>query len=95
MATSALPVVGIAMLALTACDLSQRKPETIRAVLPHGAAMHEAPRPIGSIPLPPAHANVHAPYAREGNAVGVEGAVGERSIRLYGPGVSRKRQIRV
>jgi len=77
MATSALPVIGIALLTLTACDLSQKKPETIKAA------------------LPPAHANVRAPDAPGGSATGVENGAAERSIRLYGPGVSRKRQTRV
>jgi hypothetical protein len=95
MTTSALPIIGIAMLTLAACDLSQKKPETIRAALPHAAATHTVPQPIGSAPAPSAHADPHAPGLRAGSATGVETAVGERSIRLYGPGVSRKRQTRV
>ena len=87
MATSALAVIGIAMLTLTACDLSQKKPETIKAALPHGAASQAAAGTLDSSSLPP--------DARGRSATGVENAVGGQSIRLYGPGVSRKRQIRV
>lgn len=51
----------------TACDLSQKKPETSAGVFHSGDA---AGRPH-------------------------DAARGERSIRLFGPGVSRQRQIRV
>ena len=91
MATSALPLVGIALLTLSACDLSQKKPETIRASLPHAQSTQTLPSSLGGLPLPPAQ----APQARGASATGVEKGAGERSIRLYGPGVSRKRQIRV
>ena len=97
MATSAGPVIFIAMLALTACDLSEKKPETIKAALPDGAAgdAQALPGPLGSAALAPGHASASSPAAAAGSAPGTETARGERSIRLYGPGVSRKRQIRV
>jgi hypothetical protein len=93
MATLALPLIGIAALALTACDLSRMRPETTRAAFPqNGGATQAAPAPVGSS-LSTAPATVQAPAASTSN--GAANAAGERSIRLYGPGVSRKRQIRV
>jgi hypothetical protein len=81
------------MLTLSACDLSQKKPETIRASLPHGSTQ-TVPSAL-AVPLPPGPANVHAPGVGRGGPTGVEHGAGEGSIRLYGPGVSRKRQTRV
>lgn len=64
-------VVGVALsaLLLTACDYSQKKPET------------------GSLAGAPAVEAQARPAAANG--------VGERSIRLFGRGVSRHRQVRV
>jgi hypothetical protein len=86
MATSGLPLIGIAALLLTACDLSQKRPETMKPALPRDAGVTQtAPASIGPTP--------HSPAAGK-NPDAQNGAV-ERSIRLYGPGVSRKRQVRV
>ena len=90
MATSALPFVGIAALALTACDLSQKKPETLKTSMQPEARAVAAP-PVSSVPA--GAADIQDPAA--GAGAGAETTAGERSIRLYGPGVSRKRQIRV
>ena len=92
MATLALPLIGIAALALTACDVSRMRPETTRAALQQNGANQAVPAPVGSS-LSTAPASVQAPAASTGS--GAATATGERSIRLYGPGVSRKRQIRV
>lgn len=94
MATSALPLVVITALALAACDLSQKKPETRKASLPDAQAV-AAPPGLEVLPSPQPAAVVRAPGAAPRSSVGAESTAGERSIRLYGPGVSRKRQIRV
>jgi hypothetical protein len=98
MAPTALPLIGVAMLALAACDLSQQKPHTIRTAMPKGYA--------GTAPALPDHqssetsrpdgASVQDPLEpqAEGATPSAPGA-GGASIRLYGPGVSRKRQTRV
>ena len=88
-----LPVIAIAALVpLAACDLSQKKPET--HALDAGSAgsptaVHEQRFPSTADPglQTPAEAYGAAPAGNE--------AKGERSIRLYGRGVSRKQQIRV
>ena len=95
MSTSTLAMIGVAVLTLTACDLSQKKPETIKAAAPHNAALKAAPGAIGSSSLQPEASNVHTPEVRGRSGTGVESAAGGQSTRLYGPGVSRKRQIRV
>ena len=84
-----LSVSALAVLVpLTACDLSQKEPETL--TLRAGAAAHQqfaapvAPR-LGS----------QAPTEMQGGVLPETSAGGDRSIRLYGPGVSRKRQTRV
>lgn len=92
MAPSTLSFIGLAALTLTACDLSQQKPQTIRTTLPPGVGSAQAiPAPLAS--EQPSRAAVQAPA--HGPAAGGDNGAGERSIRLYGPGVSRKRQIRV
>ena len=81
-----LPLIGLAALALTACDVSQDAPQTIRAALPRDAGVTPAaPTRIDSLPA----------SATGGNGGGTGTGASERSIRLYGPGVSRKRQTRV
>ena len=75
-----------------ACDVSQKRPETapgMAAQVPmlgmagHGMAVRGSP--AGTIQVPEA----------DHPAAPADAAQGERSIRLYGPGVSRHRQIRV
>ena len=94
MATSALPLVVITALALAACDLSQKKPETRKASLPDAQAVAAPPGSL-DLAVPQPAAVVQAPGVGPRSRAGAETSAGERSIRLYGPGVSRKRQIRV
>ena len=79
---------GLALAAVltTGCDVRQSMPET-------GSTL-AVPMPALSTPGPGAAAGtVQAPaVAPPGDAAE---AVGERSIRLFGRGVSRQRQIRV
>ena len=88
MASRALLSVAVAAALITACDWSQKKPET--GSLPAAALM--AGPAAGGHPM-------SGPFLQvPGHPVGVltgESATGEKSIRLFGPGVSRKRQIRV
>jgi hypothetical protein len=90
MAPSALPFIAIAALALGACDLSQTKPQTEAALPVRAGATQSIPDALEA-----ARAAVQGPASSRGSATGVESGAGERSIRLYGPGVSRKRQIHV
>ena len=76
--TRTIPVLAAVALGLTACDLSQKKPETTTAV----RAAH-----VSATPAAPA---MQAPARSPGDSAG-----SERSVRLYGPGVSRKRQTRI
>jgi len=76
MAYRALFGVAAAAVLSTACDISQKTPQT------------------GSFPTTTAIARP----AATGPATAAEPSsdtVGEKSIRLFGPGVSRKRQTRV
>ena len=80
MAPLALAGIALGAVLLTACDYSQKKPET------------------GVVSAPSAHAGVvgsAAPAPSQAQRAPVESGVGERSIRLFGRGVSRQRQIRV
>jgi hypothetical protein len=75
---------AVASIALCACDLSQTKPETMRTALsrvfaPGAAEVRRAP----------------AEAERDSAAPRLGITTTDRSIRLYGPGVSRKRQTRV
>ena len=82
MAPTALAGVLLGAVLLTACDYSQKKPETgSPSVAPSARAGM-----IGSAARAPAEAQ-RAPAAESG--------VADRSIRLFGRGVSRHRQIRV
>lgn len=90
MATSGFAAIGIAVLALSACDISQKKPETINAALPLATAITQAvPGGIRWAQPAPAQGVIQPPRVGGGDTE----AAG--SIRLYGPGVSRKRQTRV
>ena len=77
-------VFGVA--AVAACDLSQKTPETVTPVTVFN--------PIGPAATVPIGRDVQ-PGAETPLPDGVGASVGERSIRLYGPGVSRKRQTRI
>jgi hypothetical protein len=88
MAIRTLTGLVLAALLTTACDeLSQKKPET--------ASTTAGPVPALAAPgHPSAGGVVQAPVeARSGSRTDASG--GERSIRLFGRGVSRQRQIRV
>ena len=86
-ARAGVALVVAALLAL-GCDISQNKPETSsERVSPAASAVHQTP----AAPVLP-RSVVENPAEQRGNAV-VES--GEKSIRLFGPGVSRKRQTRV
>jgi hypothetical protein len=74
MAYRALLGVAAAAVLCTACDVSQKTPQT--ASLPTASAIA---RPVGAPAADPSP----------------EAAGGEKSIRLFGPGVSRKRQTRI
>jgi hypothetical protein len=83
-----LPVLTVAVLVpLAACDLSQKTPETL--TLRAGAAQQQF-----AVPIAPS-LGLQAPTETQSGVVPETSAGGERSIRLYGPGVSRKRQTRV
>jgi hypothetical protein len=72
--------------AIAACDVSQKTPETLTPVIAFNPI-----GPAGTVIIGgDAQAGAQTPLR---DAVGA--AVGERSIRLYGPGVSPKRQIRI
>ena len=77
----ALPLCAALAVALSACDLSQKKPETITTLV--------VSQRVGDSG---ATAGEEAQADSEG--AGPDRS-GERSIRLYGPGVSRERQTRI
>ena len=77
----ALPIAA-ALALLTACDLSQKKPETVATTV---ATKRVSDSPGAAI-------DVQAPVPQAANA---EGSGSERSVRLYGPGVSRDLQTRI
>ena len=74
-----------ATVALAGCDIAQQRPETtaVRAGSAGAAHPHE-------YVLVPGRAQPDT-----GNTATENDAGGERSIRLYGPGVTRARQTRV
>ena len=77
---------ALAAILITGCDVRQSMPET-------GSTL-AAPMPAASTPGHGAAAGtVQAPVAT--HPEDAADAVGERSIRLFGRGVSRQRQIRV
>ena len=92
MATRLLVVTAVAaLIPLTACDVSQ-KPETFTLRVGPASVMLE-PYQNFAVPAEPG-VKVPSPVDTQGGAApGV--LSGDRSIRLYGPGVSRKRQTRV
>jgi hypothetical protein len=85
MATRSIAALAFGIAAIAACDVSQKTPQTS---LP--AATFNAVGPAGTVVIGrDAQGAADTLHARTG------ASVGERSIRLYGPGVSRKRQTRV
>ncbi|MDB5863118.1 MAG: hypothetical protein JWO70_924 [Betaproteobacteria bacterium] len=83
----AVSVLALATLGLAACDVPQKKLET--TALAARAAVPLAPI-RGLFGARPAGAD-----AQSGSAAAPVAAEGERSLRLYGPGVSRERQTGV
>ena len=83
MRAAIVPVLALLTFAVTGCDMSQ-KPRTIAVEV----------RPAVSAPAAPGDV-LGAGSTPAANAAAGREASGERSIRLYGPGVSRKRQTRV
>jgi hypothetical protein len=79
--TSAIPVIAAAAFALAACDLSQKKVETIATMLPTAASAQTA----GTATQAASAARSAAPAQ----------TADEHSVRLYGRGVSRERQTRI
>ena len=88
MASRALFTVAVAAALITACDLTQ-KPQTGSS----SAAAIKAVPAVGASPQAPTRA-LPAPADTAG-VLTDESATGQRSIRLFGPGISRKRQTRV
>ena len=92
MAAITLPVIAVAVLIpLGACDVSQRPhTQTVRT----GSSSVSAMPQQGSSPGVP---GIGSPAPGEPHGAAATGTEvgGERSLRLYGPGVSRKRQTRV
>ena len=85
-----LALVIAVFVPLTGCDWSQKKPET--RVVGAGSAMPAVRSPQLTVPVSPGFG---LQTERQGGvSIGTE-VGGEKSIRLYGPGVSRKRQTRV
>ena len=92
MSARVLAVFAIAALVpLAGCDLSQKKPETHAS----GAGAAGSPMAVHDQRVPTtAQPDLQAPGDVNGAPAGPE-ATGERSIRLYGRGVSREQQIRL
>jgi len=83
-----LLVVAAAAPFLIGCDLSQKKPET---ALPRPAAISPLPAAVPAHP----YGVSQAPAEAIAGATRDEAAPGQKSIRLFGRGVSRRLQTRV
>ena len=88
MAIRTLAGLVLAALLTTACDdLAQKKPQTTSATAgPARALSAPGHRAAGGVVQAPVEARTDS---------GADASAGERSIRLFGRGVSRQRQIRV
>ena len=88
MAIRTLAGLVLAALLTSACDdLTQKKPQTTSATVgPVPALSAPGPHSAGGVVHAPVEARTHS---------GTDASTGERSIRLFGRGVSRQRQIRV
>ena len=91
MAAKAIPLIVLALV-LVACDFSQTNPETTVARLSTAAAPEAPAQPFAMRAAP---GGMHEPIDTQSGLSGELGADAERSIRLDGPGVSRKLQIRI
>ena len=87
MAPHLIAALAIGVAVVTACDVSQKTPQT-GTVSPSSVAIPAVP---GTVAIGrEAQLPADTPFGS-----GVGATAGERSIRLYGPGVSRKRQTRI
>jgi hypothetical protein len=84
MASPFVAALAIGAALITACDVSQKTPQT-------GSAPSVTAPAVGIAGPVTVGRDLQVP----GAAMTPGATVGERSIRLYGPGVSRKRQTRV
>ena len=87
MAPHLIAALAIGVAVVTACDVSQKTPQT-GTVAPSAAVVPAVPGTV--VVGRDAQTSPETPFLS-----GVGATSGERSIRLYGPGVSRKRQTRV
>lgn len=88
---AARKVMAVALLAgvlAGGCDISRKTPEvvTLRAPVPMAS-----PSPV---PASPGGA-LNAPGAPDDSVSAESAATSDKSIRLFGPGINRKRQTRV
>lgn len=91
MTRSTIMVLAAATMALAACDVSQKKPQIIGAVIFADTPSSTAATPHGVESGAPVLNG--APVEIRGSAPATPEAVGsERSTRLYGRGVSRRLQ---
>lgn len=92
MTRSMITIFAVATLALAACDVSQKKPQTVGVVIFAGSHSSAAATPHGIDSGAPV-VNGAAPAEAGGSPPATpEAARGERSTRLYGRGVSRRLQ---
>ena len=92
MAATAIPLIAISALVLAACDFSQTKPETTLMRQSSSISQDAQEHPLAMRVAP---GGIQEPTDTQGGASGESRAEAERSIRLDGPGVSRKLQIRI
>jgi hypothetical protein len=86
MASRFIAAFAFGLAAVTACDVSQKTPQTAA----HTAGLNPV-APAGTVAVGRESLSPSDTPLRDG----VGTAVGERSIRLYGRGVNRKRQTRI
>ena len=87
MAPHLIAALAIGVAVVTACDVSQKTPQTVTAA-PSAVVIPAVPGAL--VVGREAQIPAEMPFGS-----GVGATSGERSMRLYGPGVSRKRQTRV
>ena len=92
MAATAIPLIAVSALVLAACDFSQTKPETTLMRQSTSASRDAQEHPLAMRVAP---GGMQEPTDMQSGASGESRAGAERSIRLDGPGVSRKLQIRI
>jgi hypothetical protein len=94
MAAKVIPLIAVSALVLAACDFSQTKPETTVA-RQSTSASPEAPAQPFAMRAAPGGMQDSIDPASGVSILGELRSGAERSIRLDGPGVSRKLQIRI